>query len=154
MHSRLTSRFRRGSIPDVERIQFEQPINTKMNHLKYFSLAVIAIALAGCATKTITSGREFDVTKIASIQKGTTTSEELIRLLGPPFTATQQPAGVVIWDYTWKKGKATTRQSSDGPVVTSSGERKTLEVLIMNGVVQNYTYTDDPFWNEQLKISQ
>lgn len=125
-----------------------------MNHLKHLFIVVIAVALAGCATKNITGGRKFDVTKIGSIQKGTTTSEQLIQLLGPPFTTSEQPAGAVIWDYTWKKGKSTTTHGSDGTVVTSTGEKKTLEVLIINGVVENYTYTDDPFWNEQLKMSQ
>jgi hypothetical protein len=38
--------------------------------------------------------------------------------------------------------------------VTSTGEKKTLEVLIKNGVVEDYTYQDEPFWNEQLKGSQ
>ncbi|MEI9864066.1 MAG: hypothetical protein WDN00_05835 [Limisphaerales bacterium] len=110
-----------------------------MNHSKYLLIAIIALALTGCATKTITNGREFDVTKIGSIQKGTTTSEQLIQLLGPPFTTSEQPAGAVIWDYTWKKGKSTTTHGSDGTVVTSTGDKKTLEVLIINGVVENYT---------------
>jgi hypothetical protein len=59
-----------------------------------------------------------------------------------------------MWNYRWKKDTATTTQGSDGPVVTSQDDRKTLEVLIKNGLVENYTYKDDPFWNEQLKGSQ
>jgi hypothetical protein len=122
-----------------------------MNKLKYFFISVIAVALVGCASKTITSGREFDVAKIGEIKKGITTSDELIGLLGQPLTKSVQSADVVVWNYTWKKGTATTNQGSDGPVVTSQGEKKTLDVLIQNGVVEKYTYKDDPFWNEQLK---
>jgi len=116
-------------------------------------MAVIGLALVGCASKTITSGREFDVAKIGNIQKGVTTSDELVSLLGQPLSKSAQSADEVVWNYTWKKGKATTTQGSDGPVVTSQGEKKTLEVLIRNGVVVNYSYKDDPFWNEQLKGS-
>jgi hypothetical protein len=125
-----------------------------MSQTKYLLISIIALALTGCATKTITSGREFDAAKINNIQKGITTSEELAGLLGQPLTKSAQSNGEVLWNYSWKKGTATTTQGSDGPVVTSQGNRKTLEVLIKNGLVENYTYKDDPFWNEQLKGSQ
>ena len=148
--SRLTSYLRRGSVLDVKRHSVIYA-STKMNKLKYFFISVIAVALVGCASKTITSGREFDVAKIGEIKKGITTSDELIGLLGQPLTKSVQSADVVVWNYTWKKGTATTNQGSDGPVVTSQGEKKTLDVLIQNGVVDKYTYKDDPFWNEQLK---
>lgn len=122
-----------------------------MNKIKY--ILILAVALAGCATKTIIAGREFDAAKVSDIQKGVTTADELKSLLGRPLTTSVQPDGVV-WNYYWKDGKATTTQSSDGPVVTSTGEKKTLTVTITNGVVEDYTYQDDPFWNAQLKGSQ
>jgi hypothetical protein len=125
-----------------------------MNTIKYRLIFVIAVALVGCASRTITAGHEFDVAKINNIQKGITTSDELAGLLGQPLTKSAQSDGEVLWNYSWKKGTATTTQGSDGPVVTSQGDRKTLEVLIKNGLVENYTYKDDPFWNEQLKGSQ
>jgi outer membrane protein assembly factor BamE (lipoprotein component of BamABCDE complex) len=131
----------------------QEPTNQKMNKIKFLLISAIAVALAGCATKTITAGREFDAAEISGIQKGVTTADELKSLLGRPLTTSVQPDGV-IWNYYWKDGKATTTQSSDGPVVTSTGEKKTLEVLIKNGVVEDYTYQDEPFWNEQLKGSQ
>jgi hypothetical protein len=122
-----------------------------MNKIKYFLIPVIAVALVGCASKTINSGREFDVAKIGEIKKGVTTSDELIGLLGQPLTKSVQSADVVVWNYSWKEGTATTNQGSDGPVVTSQGDKKTLDVLIQNNVVENYTYKESPFWNEQLK---
>jgi hypothetical protein len=125
-----------------------------MNQIKYILMSVIFVALAGCASKTITSGREFDVAQIGSIQKGITTSDQLMRLLGPPLETLVTAPNEAVWNYMWKKGKATTTQSSDGPVVTSQGDKKTLQVIISNGVVVDYTYQDNPFWNEQLKASQ
>jgi outer membrane protein assembly factor BamE (lipoprotein component of BamABCDE complex) len=124
-----------------------------MNKTFYILIFMICAALAGCASKTITSGREFDVAKIGSIQKGVTTSDELVGLLGQPFSKAVQSTDEATWTYFWKKGTATTTRSSDGPVVTSQGSRKTLEVLIKSGVVENYKYQNDPFWNEQLKTS-
>jgi outer membrane protein assembly factor BamE (lipoprotein component of BamABCDE complex) len=125
-----------------------------MNILKYILTPVILVALAGCATKTVTGGREFDAAKIAGIQKGVTTSDELARLLGRPLTKTVQPDGTVLWHYFWKKGTATTTRGADGLVVTSTGDRKTFDAFVSNGVVENYTYQDDPYWNEQLKNAQ
>jgi hypothetical protein len=126
-------------------------LTIKMNKIKYILLSVVFAALVGCASRTITSGREFDVAKIGEIKKSVTTSDELEDLLGKPLTKTVQSADEVTWNYSWKKGTATTTRGSDGPVVTSQGDRKTLEVRIRNGVVENYSYNDDPFWNEQLK---
>src|ERR1022692_1563543 len=125
-----------------------------MNRIKYILISIIASGLVGCATRTITAGREFNVAKIGNIQKGVTTSDELAALLGQPLTKSAQSDGEVLWNYSWKKGTAATTQDSGGSVVTSQGDRKTLEVLIKKGLVENYTYKDDPFWNEQLKGSQ
>ena len=122
-----------------------------MNKIKYIVLSVVFATLVGCASRTITSGHEFDVAKIGEIKKGVTTSDELEGLLGKPLTKTVQSAEEVTWNYSWKKGTTTTIQGPDGPVVTSQGDRKTLEVMLRNGVVENYSYNDDPFWNEQLK---
>jgi outer membrane protein assembly factor BamE (lipoprotein component of BamABCDE complex) len=125
-----------------------------MNKIKFIFISVVFTALAGCATKTTTTGREFDVAKISAIKKGTTTSEELIGLLGQPLEKSALSQNEAIWDYSWKKTSSNTTQGSDGTVVTSQGDKKTLEALIKNGVVENYIYQDDPFWIEKLKGSQ
>ena len=126
-----------------------------MNKMKYLPiLAALVLEVAGCATKTVTSGHEFDAAKIANIQRGVTTGEELTAWLGKPLAKTVQPDGTVLWHYFWKKGKVTTTQGSDGPVATSSGERKTLDATVRNGVVENYTYQNDPYWNERLVDAQ
>ena len=122
-----------------------------MNKIKYILLTIITVALAGCATKTITTGREFDVAHINSIKKGVTTSGELISLLGQPLDKSVLSANEVVWGYSWKKVTYQTTQGSDGPVVTSQGDKQTLEVLLKDGVVENYNYQDDPFWIEKLK---
>jgi hypothetical protein len=57
-------------------------------------------------------------------------------------------------EYSWKKTTSQTTQGSDDSVVTSQGDKKTLELLIKRGVVEKYLYNDDPFWIEKLKGSQ
>src|SRR5258707_8939273 len=119
-----------------------------MNKLKYLLMSVMFAALIGCATR-ITAGREFDISHINDIKKGITTSDELVSLFGQPLDRSVVSKNEVIWEYSWKKTTSQTTQGSDGSVVTSQGDKKTLELLIKNGVVENYNYTDDPFWFEK-----
>ena len=124
-----------------------------MNTIKYLVLSVFLATLAGCATRT-TTGREFDVANIAKIQKGVTPRNELVSLFGRPLDVSTLSGDEVVWEYSWKTATSQTQPGPDGPVVTSQGDKKTLEVLIKNGVVINYRYADDPFWIEKLKGAQ
>ena len=124
-----------------------------MKNFECLSLLLIVTALAGCGT-TKTTGRDFDASKIHDIKKGVTTSNELVGLLGQPLSKTVKSAGGEVWEYSWKKTTSSTTTGSDGPVTTTKGDLKTLEVLIMNGVVVNYAYKDDPFLDEKLKGGQ
>jgi predicted small secreted protein len=118
----------------------------------FFLLLVLAV-LAGCGT-TKTTGRDFDASKIHDLKKGATTSDELIALLGQPLTKSVESANGAVWEYSWKKATSRTTTSSNGAVIKTEGDLKTLQVLIKNGVVVNYTYKDDPFWDEKLKGAQ
>lgn len=123
-----------------------------MNPIKCLHLFFAFVVLTGCGTTT-TAGRKFDASKIPDIQKGVTTSAELIRLIGQPLTKSVTSANEATWEYSWEKTTAETQTGSDGPVVTTAGDKRTLAVFIRNGVVVNYAYKDDPFWDEKLKTS-
>ena len=124
-----------------------------MEKIECFFLVLFLAALAGCGT-TKTTGRDFDTSKIHDIKKGVTTSDELVHLLGQPLSKSVESANVAVWEYSWKKTTSRATTSSGDAVITTDGDQKTLAVLIRNGVVVNYTYKDDPFWNERLKNSQ
>jgi outer membrane protein assembly factor BamE (lipoprotein component of BamABCDE complex) len=116
---------------------------------------LVLVALAGCSTGTTkTTGHDFDTSKIHDIKKGVTTSNELVHLLGQPLSKSVESANVAVWEYSWKKTTTRATTSSGDAVITTDGDQKTLAVLIRNGVVVNYTYKDDPFWNERLRNSQ
>ena len=117
---------------------------------------VLALAaLVGCSTSsTKTTGHDFDASRIHDIKKGVTTSDELVHLLGQPLSKSVESANVAVWEYSWKKTTSRATTSSGDAVIITDGDQKTLAVLIRNGVVVNYTYKDDPFWNERLKNSQ
>ena len=116
-------------------------------------LLLIVTALAGCGT-TQTTGRAFDTSKIKDIKKGVTTSDALIGLLGQPLSKSAESGNGEVWEYSWKKATSSTTTGSDGPVVRTEGDLKTLKVFFKDGVVANYSYKDDPFWDEKLKGSQ
>jgi len=117
----------------------------------YFLLLAFLLALSGCATKTTTTGREFDAAKVINIKKGITTSHEVSRMFGKPLEKTVLSDKQVVWGYSWKTVTSHTSSGPYGPVVTSSGDKQTLEVLLKNGVVVNYLYKNDPFWIEKLQ---
>lgn len=123
---------------------------THMNKIIFLLVPMVFIAFAGCATHT-TTGRKFNVADVNRIQKDVTTRQEAIGLFGKPLDITVLSDNEVVWEYWWKQTTSQTTQGSDGPVVTSQGDKKTLELLIKNGVVVNYRYNDDPFWIEKLK---
>jgi outer membrane protein assembly factor BamE (lipoprotein component of BamABCDE complex) len=62
----------------------------------------------GCATSTIITGKNFDMNKADKIQKGLTTKQEVLSLLGQPFQRTLSNS-VEVWTYQYTKavGKAT-----------------------------------------------
>jgi len=124
-----------------------------MKTIERLFLILSLAVLAGCGT-TKTTGRDFDTSKIHDIKKGVTTSAELVHLLGQPLSKSGESANGSVWEYSWKKTTSRASTSSGDAVITTDGDQKTLAVLIKNGVVVNYTYKDDPFWDEKLKNSQ
>ena len=126
-----------------------------MKTIECFFLVLILAVLAGCGTTTKkTTGRDFDSSKIQDIKKGVTTSDQLVHLLGEPLSKSVTSATETVWEYSWKETTSRNTTSSGEGVITTKGDQKTLVVLIKNGVVANYTYKDDPFWNERLRGSQ
>jgi hypothetical protein len=120
-----------------------------MNKIKLILISFICAVLVGCATRTLTAGSEFDASKINAIKKGVTTSDELIKLLGQPFSKSVKSEDEVIWDYSWATATTHTGMNWWGnPNISTQGYKKLLEVLIKNGIVVNYTYDEGPFKSE------
>lgn len=111
-----------------------------------FLLASISIiSFVGCATPTsptsYTTGRDFPAELIVKIQKKSTTTDELIALLGEPYSKLIVSESEERWGYMYSRSSLAKRASLSSPA-TVEYTQKSLDVLIKDGIVVNYAYTE------------
>jgi outer membrane protein assembly factor BamE (lipoprotein component of BamABCDE complex) len=106
--------------------------------------SVVVLALSGCATSSYSVGKNFASENVSQIVKGKTTSEELIMLLGEPYTKTVLSASDEKWIYMHSEGTTKAQSYIVSMNVKTTGTQKTLDVLISKGVVANFAYTEGP----------
>lgn len=114
----------------------------KFSFIVMVSLAVLS--LSGCATSSYSVGKSFASENVSQIIKGKTTSEELIVLLGQPYTKTVLSASDEKWIYMHSEGTTKAQSYIVSMDVKTTGTQKMLDVLISNGVVANFAYTEGP----------
>jgi len=117
-------------------------------------MSLICVSLIGCATRTNISGSDFDISKAAAIKKGVTTTDELISLLGQPYDKSVKSADEVIWLYEWAKATSTASMGWNSPNIVTDGYEKKLQILIKNGVVENYVLDEGPYHRESREGSK
>jgi hypothetical protein len=109
---------------------------------------LIPLFLSGCATATATStgGRDFDSSKVGLIQKGVTTTSQIVSWFGQPYKTEVASATEVKWSYVWAQATANaTRVPFGGRTVDTTGTKKELYLFIKEDIVVNYTYQEGPF---------
>lgn len=111
---------------------------------KILAALVIAGILSGCATSYYTAGRDFPSESVPTIVKGKTTVEELKSTFGEPFAKSPVNETDEKWVYTFTNGSAHAQSYLVTMKVTNTGTQKTLDVLIRNDVVINYTFSEGP----------
>ncbi|AIG03416.1 MULTISPECIES: hypothetical protein [Pseudomonas] len=111
---------------------------------KLIAVMGICVALGGCATSHYTAGRDFPSASVASITKGKTTTTELKSLFGEPYAKSAVSETDEKWIYTYTNGSAHAQSYVVTMKVTTTGTQKTLDVLIRNDVVINYTFSEGP----------
>ena len=104
----------------------------------------MCFVLGGCATSHYTAGRDFSSTNVASITKGMTTTAELKSLFGEPYAKSAVSETDEKWIFTYTNGSAHAQSYIVTMKVTTRGTQKTLDVLIRNDVVINYTFSEGP----------
>lgn len=115
--------------------------------MKIRSIAIASLltfALGGCATSSYSVGKPFPSENVSQIVKGKTTPQDLVRLLGEPFTKTVISASDEKWVYMHSEGTSKAQSYIVTMNVETTGTQKVLDVLISNGVVTNFAYTDGP----------
>lgn len=105
---------------------------------------VLALMLNGCATSHYTTGRDFPSENVPSIVKGKTTANDLKMLFGEPFAKSPVNDTDEKWVYTYANGSAHAQSYVVTMKVTTTGTQKTLDVLMRNDTVINYTFTEGP----------
>ena len=123
---------------------------------KLYSLLLgLVLILAGCAapssdvarssTSTIRKGRDFDTSKVKDIQKGKTTSQEIVQWFGQPSAKKIISTNQIGWLYAWRQSTITVNRTAKTAKGKETGYRKRLELLITDEVVSNYTFDEGPF---------
>ncbi|WP_159565909.1 hypothetical protein [Budvicia diplopodorum] len=110
--------------------------------MKKLLLVVACVsAISGCVYRsTVQAGKDFDHNQISKIVKGETTEGQLASLFGQPVKKEVVSGNEVKWIYEKVESTAAVRMFSAKPKVDT--KRKALEVLIKDGKVINYAFTD------------
>ena len=111
---------------------------------KFIAVIGMCFLLGACATSHYTAGRDFPSAGVASITKGKTTTTELKTLFGEPYTKSAVSETDEKWIYTYTSGSAHAQSYVVTMKVTTTGTQKTLDVLIRDDVVINYTFSEGP----------
>jgi len=115
-----------------------------MKSIAFVLCLVFLFSVVGCATSSYSVGRDFSNQNVSMIVKGKTTSADLVQLFGEPFTKTVMSETEEKWIYTYSSGTATAQSYVLTMKVESKGNQKTLDVLLKNGIVTNFTFTEGP----------
>ena len=105
-------------------------------------VSLVVLSLSGCATSTYSVGENFSSANVSKIIKGETTSEEMVTLFGKPYSKTIVSATDEKWIYMHSEGTAKAQSYIVTMDVKTTGTQKMLDVLITDGVVVNFAYTE------------
>ena len=117
-----------------------------MKHLTLPAVAFILFAFEGCALafhrSTQNDGFDFPSENVSKILIGKTTGDELIQLFGGPLAKFEVSENEERWKYSYSTGTEIEEQGFLTDTVQSTGHHKTLDILLKNGTVTNFTYTE------------
>jgi len=114
--------------------------------MKVFRVSVglmILASVSGCFPRTYTYsvGHDIPAEAVTKITKGTTTTAQLVQLLGEPYGKQVVSDTDEKWIYMYQVGESTSKGLGK---VESEGHKKMLDILVRGGVVTNFAYTEGP----------
>jgi len=113
-----------------------------MKSLSILFFTMSLLLLLSCATSNYKIGNDFSSDNVKKIVKGKTTSNELVVLFGQPFTKYVMSETETKWTYTYHQGTSTAETYIVTTQVKTTGTQKTLDILLKNGIVSNFTFTE------------
>jgi hypothetical protein len=119
-------------------------VNTK--HLTLSVIAFVPLAVVGCALSYHRSddndGFDFSSGNVNKIIKGKTTANELIQLFGGPLSKSEVSENEEEWKYSYSTSIKIEEKYFLTDEVQSTGHHKTLDILLKNGTVTSFTYSE------------
>ena len=111
--------------------------------LRLLAIALLPLLLWGCATSTSTAGCDFSSSVVPKIQKGVTTTSQILSWLGDPYNKEQVTVTETKWLYTWARatGNATVVPFGHRNI-GNQGYKKTLLLIIKDNIVVYYSYME------------
>jgi outer membrane protein assembly factor BamE (lipoprotein component of BamABCDE complex) len=112
----------------------------------------LCLVFCGCTTVQSTSGRDFDSSKVSRVEKGKTTSDEILAMFGRPAYKIPELDDDERWAYSF----VTTTNVFHDVLDTRSemtGYKKSLNILFnKQKVVVNYTMDEGPIDKESVIV--
>ena len=113
------------------------------------SIALVAVVVAslvvfGCIQILPPSsmGRDFPGENVSKIVRGKTTDKDLIQMFGEPLSKTVISETEKSWTYTYASGTTTIVRHFTSIETRYKGDHKKLVILLKNGVVTDFTFTE------------
>jgi outer membrane protein assembly factor BamE (lipoprotein component of BamABCDE complex) len=103
---------------------------------------IIVLVLAGCASSTFESGRDFNATQVSSIVEGETTRSQIVDWFGEPHSQSVASGGLLSWTYMYSVSSAEAQSLIFKMNVETTSSSKVLVVQFRNNLVVNYTFTE------------
>lgn len=110
----------------------------------FASIISALLLITGCATSNVLIGKHFSSENVQQIVKGETTTSDLVALFGHPSYKGVLTADEEKWIYMYIESTAKAQSYLLIMNVQSTGTQKTLDILIKNGIVINYTFNEGP----------
>jgi outer membrane protein assembly factor BamE (lipoprotein component of BamABCDE complex) len=105
-------------------------------------VSLVVLSLSGCATSSYSVGKNFSSTNVSQIIKGKTTGEEIVILFGEPYSKTVISSTDQKWIYMHSEGTTKAQSYIVTMDVKTTGKQKMLDILITDGVVANFAFTE------------
>ena len=125
------------------RTKFCMPVMEQTMRRIILAIAVIPLLLWGCATTTSITGSAFNSSVVPRIQKGVTTTSQILHWLGEPYDKKRVSPTEMIWLYTWSRPTGNPNVVPfDHRNIGTTGYKKTLWLFIKDDIVVNFTYEE------------
>jgi len=115
-------------------------------------LLLLCVLLTACSTikDRVTTGRDFDESKVSQIKKGVTTAEGIVALYGEPDAKEIVSPNQVMWHYTYLMEDHKIHSGMFIPEVEqTTGYKKRLDILLQDNTVINFTYVKAPVQSQK-----